>query len=186
MFYEYENADHEAKAMAILTGLGEFIIAFERVCAGMRNCIFCAFRREGLKNQGLAQVFLNKVAAESLRSTLGGVFSELQGQDEEDKEAVKRLLSRIDTLGSTRNKLSHAEWFLNCDYENANDEFTALALKHNVSQNGGAFSLRIPVTQAFLNGQMREATEILVLLNRLAVCLNQTGFKVSEMLSRPL
>ena len=186
MFYQYDNADHEAKAKAVLAGLGEFVIAFERVCAEMRNCILCAFRREGLENQGLSQVVINKCAAEALRSTLGGLFSELRGQDEKDKKAVIDLLARIVTLGSTRNELLHAEWYLNYDYENADDEFTALALKHNASQNGGAYSLKIPVTVAILEEHVKNATEILVLLRRLAICLNQKGFKVSEMLSRPL
>jgi hypothetical protein len=186
VFYQYDNADHEAKAKTVLAGLGEFVIAFERVCAEMRSCILCAFRREGLKNQGLSQVVINKSAVEALRSTLGGLFSELRGQDGEDKNAVKNLLARIDNLGSTRNELLHAEWYLNYDYEDASDEFTALALKHNTSQNGGAYSLKIPVTKAILDEHVKEATEILVLLRRLAICLNQNGFKVSETLSRPL
>ena len=66
-----------------------------------------------------------------------------------------------------------------------NDEFTALALKHNAGQNRGAYSLKI-VTKACLDEHVKEATEILVLLRRLAICLNQRGFKVSEMLSKPL
>lgn len=186
MFYKYDNEEHEIKAKEVLAGLGEFVIAFERVCAEMRSCVFCAFRREGLQNQGLSQVVVNKAAAETLRSTLGGIYSELRGQDAEDQKIVKSLLARIDKLGTTRNQLLHAEWYLNYDYEHANDEFTALALKHNAGQNRGAYSLKIPVTKASLDGHVKEATEILVLLRRLVICLNQRGFKASEMLSKPL
>jgi hypothetical protein len=186
VFYQYDNEEHERKAKEVLAGLGEFVVAFERVCASMRSCIFCIFRREGLTNQGLAQVVVNKAAIEGLRTTLGGLYAELRDQDDEDKKQVKALLSRIDGLGTTRNQLLHAEWYLNSDYEGASDEFIALALKGNSSQSQGAFTLSIPVTKSKLNEHVREATEILVLLRRLTICMNQKGFKVSEMFSKPL
>ena len=186
MFYQYDDEHHERKAKEVLAGLGEFVIAFERVCSEMRSCIFCMFRREGLKNQGLAQVSVNKSAAEGLRAALGGLYSELGDQDEDDRKQVKDVLKRIDKLGSTRNQLLHAEWFLNYDYENADNEFTALAFKNNFSQNDGAYGIKIPVTKASLSSHVREATEILILLRRLAICMNQKGFKVSEMLLKPL
>lgn len=186
MFYQYDNEQHEKKAQEVLAGLGEFVVAFERVCSEMRSCIFCIFRREGLNNQGLAQVTVNKAAAEGLRATLGGLFSELKDQNEADKQQVKELLKRIDKLGSTRNELLHAEWFLNYDYENAGEEFTALALKSNTSQNQGAYGIKVPVTKDSLSSYVREATEILVLLRRLSICMNQKGFIVNKMLSKPL
>ena len=186
MFFQYDNEQHEEKAKEILAGLGEFVIAFERVCSAMRSCIFSAFKKAGLHNQGLAQIVVNKSAAEGLRTTLGGVFHETREQDDEDRKAVRNLLGRIDKLGSVRNELLHAEWFLNYDYEEANEEFRALALKMNSSQNSGAYGLKISVTKESLNCHVKEATEILVLLNRLATCLNQNGLKVSEMLSKPL
>ena len=186
MFYQYDNEEHELKAKEVLSGLGEFVISFERVCASMRSCIFCIFRREGLKNQGLAQVVVNKAAIEGLRTTLGGLYAELRDQDKEDKKQVKILLSRIDKLGTTRNQLLHAEWFLNYDYEDASDEFIALALKNNSSQNQGAYALKIPVTKNKLNENVREAMEILVLLRRLSICINQNGLKVSEIFAKPL
>lgn len=186
MFYQYDNEAHEAKARDVLAALGEFTIAFERVCAEMRSCISCAFRREGLKNQGLSQIVVNKATAEPLRTALGGIYSELNDQDEEDKKHVKNLLSRIDRLSTTRNKLLHAEWFLNYDYEGANENFIALALKRDYGQNNGAYALKIAVTKNTLEQHTREATEILVLLRRLVICLNQKDEKVSEMFSRPL
>ena len=186
MFYQYDNEEHEEKAKEVLAGIGEFVIAFERVCAEMRSCIFCIFRKSGLNNQGLSQVVINKAAAEGLRTTLGGFYAEVREQDKDDKKLVKKLLKRIDELGTVRNQLLHAEWFLNYDYENASDEFTALALKHHASQNQGAYSFTIPVTKESLNLHVKEATEILVLLRRLTICMNQNGFKVSEMLSKSL
>jgi len=185
LFYQYDNEEHESKAKEVLSGLGEFVIAFERICAEMRSCIFCIYRREGLRNQGLAQVVVNKAAAEGLRTTLGGLYAELRDQDEEDKKHVKQLLSRIDHLGTIRNELLHAEWFLNYDYQNATREFYALALKHNASQSG-AYSLKIPISKEILNIHIHEATEILVLIGRLGICMNQKGLKVSEMLSKSL
>jgi len=186
VFYQYDNEEHEQKAKEVLVGLGEFVIAFERVCAEMRSCIFCIFRKEGLTNQGLAQVVANNAAIEGLRTTLGGLYAELRDQDEEDKKQVKNLLARIDRLGTTRNQLLHAEWFLNYDYKKAGDEFIALALKSNSNQSRGAFALTIPVTKTKLTECVREATEISVLLRRLAICMNQKGFRVSEMFARQL
>ncbi len=49
-FYQYDSKEHRERAEAVLTSLGKFVVSFERICAGMRNCIFCAFKREGLKN----------------------------------------------------------------------------------------------------------------------------------------
>ena len=186
MFYQYDNKEHEEKAKEVLSGLGEFVIAFERVCAEMRSVILCIFRKEGLKNQGLSQIVVNKSAAEALRTSLGGLYSELRDQDEKDIKLVKQLLSRVDKLGSIRNKLLHAEWFLNYDYENANDKFTALALKHSTSQNSGAYSLTIPVSKESLNAHVREATEIQVMMRRFGLCMNQNGLKISDVLSKPL
>jgi len=184
VFYQYDNEEHEEKAKEVLAGIGEFVIAFERVCAEMRSCIFSIFRKAGLQNQGLSQVVVNKAAVEGLRTTLGGLYAELRDQDEDDRRIVKNLLARIDKLGTVRNELLHAEWFLNYDYENANDEFTALALKHNARQNQGAYSFTIPVTKESLNNHVKEATEILVLLRRLSICMNQSGLKVDELLSK--
>ena len=186
MFYQYSNHEHELKVKEVLVGLGEFVIAFERVCAEMRNCISCAFSREGLQNQGLSQVIVNNLAAEALRTTLGGLFFELRGPDAEDKRAVKGLLARIDKLGTARNKLLHAEWYLNDDYENVSDEFIALAFKLKANQNKGAYALKTPVMKSTLDDYVKDATEIFVLLRRLTICLNQKGGKVSEMLSKPL
>lgn len=186
MFYQYENEDHERKAKEVLAGLGEFVIAFERVCAGMRSCIHCAFHREGLKNQALSQAFVNPLAAEGLRTALGGVFMELRDQDEDDKKTVSRLLKRIDDLAQTRNKLLHAEWFLNYNYEGADEEFFALALKPHLKQSKGVTFIESDVSRRVLDEHLREATEILVLVSRLATALNQGGLKVSEYLSKPL
>ena len=172
MFYQYDNKEHEKKVKEVLSGLGEFVVAFERICAEMRSCILCVFRKAGLANQGLSQVVVNKAAAEGLRTTLGGLYTELKDQDKEDKKCVKSLLARVDKLGTVRNELLHAEWFLNYDYENSNDEFTALSLKHNSSQNQGAYSLIIAVTKESLCNHVKEATEILVLLRRLTICMN--------------
>lgn len=186
VFYRYDSEDHEKKATEVLARLGEFIIYFERVCAGMRSCIHCAFRRSGLQNHGLSQVVINKLAAEGLRTTLGAVFQELPDQDDDDKKIVRDVLARIDRLGSIRNELLHAEWFFNYEYEEAGDEFYALALKSNSSQNSGANSLKISVTKESLNQHIKESTEIQIFLTRLATCLNEKGLKVSEALSKPL
>lgn len=185
-FSEYSNEDHRAKAVAILASLGNFVVAFERVCAAMRHCIFASFRREGLKNQGLSQVVVNGKAAAFLRETLGAVYAELPDQDEKDRVCVKSVLARVASLATRRNEFLHAEWYTNYDYDGATDEFNALALKYGSSQSDGAFTIPISVNEATLRDSLREATEIQVLLNRLAICLNQKGHKVSEHLNRPL
>ena len=185
-FLEYSDEDHAANTVAVFAALGNFVVAFERVCVAMRQCIFISFRREGLTNQALSQLVVYGTAAAGLRETLGKVYVELRDQDEEDKASVKNLLARVERLAEKRNTLLHAEWYTNYNYEGATEEFTALALKHGASQKDGAYSIHISVTEMSVKGHIREATEIQVLLNRLATCLNQRGYKVSEHLALPL
>lgn len=186
MFYQYDNDEHETKAKDVLAGLGEFVVSFERVCSGMRGCIHSIFRREGLTNQMLCQVTINKLAADGLKTMLGALFVELRDQDEEDKGEVSKLLRDIGKLGETRNNLLHAEWFLNYDYEESSEEFVALALKSNMTQSAGALHIKIPVSRSILNSHIEEATKLQVKLRRLDICLAQKGFKVSKFLSEPL
>ncbi|MBA2409039.1 MAG: hypothetical protein H0V62_04425 [Gammaproteobacteria bacterium] len=185
-FYQYDSEEHRERADAVLTRLGKFVVAFERISAGMRSCICCAFTREGLKNQGLCQALINGKAAAGVREALGSIFTELRDQDEADRACVKNLLGRIASLAEKRNTLLHAEWHLNYDYEGATDDFLAFAMKLGSSQKHGAYFEGMDVNVIRLEELIREALEIQVLVDRLGTCLNQRGLKVSDMLSRPL
>ena len=176
MFYEYDSADHEEQATALLAELGKCVVSFERVCAALRNCIYCAFRKEGL-NQDQCHKMMHKKSVRPLREMLGDKFEKLADQDDDDRTCVTTLLSRIDKLAEQRNCFVHSEWHLNFDYENADEDFHALALKD---------LLPISINNETLCNHVHEATEIQVLLNRLAICLNQKGFKVSEMFVKSL
>ncbi len=186
MFYEYQSEDHEKQATALLTELGKFVVSFERVCAGMRSCLLCAFRKEGLKNQGLCQAVIHGEGAAALRETLGAVCAEMRSLDEDDKLCLKTLLSRIQSLAEQRNGLLHSEWHLNYDYDEADETFHAMALRLAVSQRDGSYAQTIDVSAQALSSLIHEATEIQVLLHRLAICLNQKGFKISEMFAKSL
>ncbi len=176
MFYEYDSADHEEQATALLAELGKCVVSFERVCAGMRNCIYTVSRKEG-RNHDQCQKDLHRKTAGPLREKLGEVFKQLSDRDDEDRKCVTTLLSRIKTLTDERNCFLHSEWHLNFDYENADEDFHALALKD---------LLPISIDKEALCNHIREATEIQVLLHRLAICLNQKRFKLSEMFERPV
>lgn len=186
MFNQFESEQHRDKVQLVLAGLGEFVVSFERVCSEMRCCIREIFQREGLINQGLAQVVSNNLAIEGLRTMLGSLFQELGDQDKADQNAVKKLLGQINKPGTTRNQLLHAEWHLNYDYEGKEDKFFALALKPRASQSDGADWIRTSVSREILDKHIQEATKILVFLRRLTICLRQKGFKASEQFSRPL
>jgi hypothetical protein len=186
MFCEYQSDDHEAQATALLAQLGKFVVSFERVCAGMRSCLYCAFRKEGLTNLGLCQAVVHGKGAAALRETLGAVYAELNDQDDDDKNCVKSLLLRIRALAEQRNRLLHAEWHLNYDYDGADETFYALALRLSANQKNGSYAESISVSAKMLSELIKEATEIQVLLHRLAICLNQKGFKVSEMFGKSL
>jgi hypothetical protein len=183
---EYESPEHEEKATALLAELGRFIVAFERVCVGMRGCIYAAFHKEGLRNQGLSQVIVNGQAAAALRTLLGAIFAELKDQDEDDKACVKSLLKEIEALAARRNSLMHAEWHLNYDYEGATDEFYALAHKPSTSQRNGACDECIDVNKDSLTASIEDAKRAQVLLRRLCYCLAQKGFKVSTEFARSM
>jgi hypothetical protein len=117
---------------------------------------------------------------------LGEVYARLRDQDEKDKACVKGLLGRVAALTETRNSLLHAEWHMNYDYEGATNEFTAIAIKDGWNHKEGAYVIPRDVTESSLQGNIRDARAVQVLLRRLIVSLNQKGFKVSEQFARPL
>jgi len=186
MFYQWESEKHEQQGTALLAELGKFVVSFERVCDGMRNCIECAlWRRTGLRDYPRYQTLVHGKTAGRLRSILHDEYARLTDQDEDDKARVNDLIVRISNLTAARNDLIHGYWFLNFDYENADEEFHALALAHSVDKNG-PFSHTTSVGKDTLAAQIPEATKIQVLLRRLAYSLNQKGFKVSNELDRRL
>ena len=180
------SSDPDAHALAIFTSLGRFIVSFEKVCAAMRQCIHIIFHREGLKNQGLSQVVVNGKPFSILREVLAATYSELRDQDKDDRAIVAKLLIEVNALAEERNRLLHAEWFTNSNYEGATDEFIALTIKLSASQKDGAYFVPVGVSAASLECSKVNATRSLARLKQLAVCLNQSGYKVSEFLARPL
>lgn len=186
MFDEYESEDHREKATAILNRLGKFVVAFEDICAAMRSCLDCAFRREGLKNQSLSQAVTNGLSIFPLRRMLGSVFNSLNDQDDEDQQCVNTLLQQIEKLAEQRNRFMHSEWYLNYDYDNADDKFVAMTLSLKSGERTGPTFATESISAAYLDDQITEAKKILVLLHRLGICLNQSGFKVHEMFAKPM
>ena len=181
MFKEFESEEHEKAVKEIRGLLGEFVIAFEAICASMRSCIHCAFKREGLQNQLLSQAVVNGQSGTPLRLTLWAVCSSLRDQDDDDLLCIKTLISDIERLTTQRNGFMHSEWHLNANYEDAGEEFIGLLPGAKTHKNRGPEFKTDHITVEKLQELMNDTRSIRVRLHKLGICLNQNGFKVSEM-----
>jgi hypothetical protein len=184
MFKRYANEIHEKQAKEFISSLGTFVITFERVCDAMRQCILLIFRKEGLRNQSIAQAVIADRTAAPLREMLGSVYSCLKDQDAKDRKAVLKLLQRIDALGKFRNQLLHSCWEFGTAASEG--EFFAATIKYKASRKKGAYSEIWGYSASFIEKMTKEATATQILLQRLAVCLNQNGFKVEKEFTRPM
>lgn len=182
MFPKYESAEHEQAVTTIYTMLGEFVVNFENICGAMRMCVHCAFKREGLTNQLLSQIVVRRQMAGQLQKILWTVYSSLRDQDDDDRKCVKGLIDRFKALSTERNSFMHSEWHLNYDYEDAGDEFFALLVGTDVNENRAPEFKTKSLSVEMLSELLVESKQLLLGFNKLCTCLNQSGFKVSEML----
>lgn len=184
MFSSYADKTHEAQAREFIAYLGEFVIAFERVCEAMRQSILLVFKKEGLRNQALAQVLVADRTASHLRELLGQLYACLSDQDEADQREVATLLKRVGELSTFRNQLLHSCWGLGDKASPV--ELIATAFKLKANQKSGAYAEILGFSASYIQEKIAEATAIQVLLDRLGTCLLQRGFKVEAEFGRTL
>lgn len=184
MFSEFADRKHREQAEGFLLSLGKFVLAFERVCAAMRNLVILVLRNQGLKNQGAEQVVIGKPGAKDLQRLLAALCAELPGLDEDDCAAVKDLVACIDKLITERNLLVHSDWHLGVEADE--NELKAVSFKFKATPSRGAFIQEHWRSPSEVQEWTRNARECQVRLQRLQYCVNQTGFKVAAELRKPL
>jgi len=182
MFKKYADEKHRKQAEEFIMEIGEFVLAFERVCDDMRHTIMLMLRAQGLQNQGMAQVVVDDKASADLQLLMGAIYCELPNQDAEDKKHVQGLLARIKKVTERRNILLHSAW--NFGNQAAYAEMYAATIRLKPGQNKGGSSEIHGYSASYVRDQSRELTKIQVLLRRLQICIAQAGHKVSTKFSK--
>lgn len=184
VFKEFADEKHREQCEEFLLSFATFVLAFERVCASMRFLVMSMLRNQGLKNQGMEQVIIGKPRAAELRDLLGALYTELPDQDEDDRAAVKDLVTSIQKLTTERNLLVHSDWHFGDAA--AESELTAASFRFKATPSRGATFEEHWRSSSEVEEWTRKAKECQVLLQRLQYCVNQTGFKVSVEFRRSL
>lgn len=184
MIKEFADEKHQNQAEEFIMELGNFVLAFERVCDVMRYLIMFMLRSQGLKNQGIEQVIVGDKAAVELQTLLGAIYCELPDQDESDRKCVKDLLKSFKEITEKRNILLHSSW--NLGSSAADQELYAATIRFRVSQNSGSGAEVHGYSASYIRDLSNQLNRIQVLAQRLQYCVNQSGFKVSSEFARPM
>ena len=186
MTNEYADDAHREQAEEFIMELGNFVLAFERVCDAMRYIIMFTLRSQGLKNQGMEQVLIGDKAAAELQILLGALYCEIPGQDDKDKNCVKELLKGIKEIAEKRNILLHCSWNLGSKAAAVDKELYAATVRFRAKQNTGSGPEVHGFSASYIRGLSAELKRIQVLLQRLQYCVTQPGFKVADEFARPM
>ncbi len=184
MFKKFTNEAHQNQAEEFIMEIGQFVLAFERVCDVIRHLIMFSLRSQGLKNYGIEKIIIADKAAAELQVLLGAIYCELPGQDESDKKCVKDLLKDFKKITEKRNILLHSAW--NLGNYTADPELYAATIRHRTKQNTGADTEVHYFSAEDVRDLSSQLTHIQVLLHRLQCCITQKGFKVSSEFSKSL
>jgi hypothetical protein len=181
---KYANEKHQQQAEEFIMELGKFVLAFERVCDVMRFLIMFMLRSQGLKNQGMEQVIVGDKASADLQVLLGAIYCELPDQDEKDRKCVKDVLKEFKEITEKRNVLLHSSW--NVGNKAADEELFAATVRFRAKQNQGSGTEVHGISAAEVRTLSNRLERVQVLLQRLQVCIVQSGFKVEAEFSKPM
>lgn len=185
MIKKYKNKTHEAQATEFIMELGEFVLAFERVCELMRFAVVFLLQSQGLNNQDMAYVIIGDKSSAELQVLLGALYMEIPEQDDEDRNTIKELLKRIKKVAEQRNILLHNSWNLG-ESESLGEEIMAVATRFRTKQNAGSSIEPHGVNPSYLRELSMELTAIQVLLQRFFVCISHPKHKVSIELNKEI
>lgn len=114
---------HEArtKGMQIQYALiGEFVCAFESVCAEMRTAIMFLGGRTGMSDQSFVQAITTELTAMPLLRAFRSVAIE-KCSDPFETQVLDIICKRFDALISKRNTILHGTWYINYASEDQTD-----------------------------------------------------------------
>jgi hypothetical protein len=181
-FSEFATDKQEEQGLEFRQQLGSFVIAFERMCEAMQVVIVTVLKVQGLTNDSMAHVLVGDLTSSPLQKLLGGVYSHLDGQSEQDRCAVKDLLKEIASITERRNEVLHSVWrFPTSVFE---DDIEPVGSKMHVSGKNGADLKHFQYSAADLETFVNDAERCQVKLNRLQRCVANKDASVSKEFSR--
>jgi len=101
--------------------IGEFIVQFEHVCQAMQTAIRSLLYEQGLQNKSVANILLAGHTAEPLRALFESLIGEIVNPNDNEKEIIKNILSRIQEITAKRNDVVHSTWFIGWGNEATQD-----------------------------------------------------------------
>ncbi len=145
----------------IYRGIGEFVVKFEMVCFSISLCTQAMLERSGLRSQQISQVLLAGLTAEPLRTLFESLAAETNWLSEDERAALKSLLSRFQRLTTERNDIVHGTWLLDFgNYASHQSEFgKAIGLKYHRNKDGVA-TKNLAKTASELKAHIDEAIEL--------------------------
>jgi hypothetical protein len=183
MYKKFADDKHQIQAEEFIMELGKFVLAFERVCDGMRHIIMFSLRSQGLNNQGVEEVIVGDKAAAELQTLLGAIYCELPNQDESDRKCVKDLLKDFQGITEKRNVLLHSSW--NFGSGSADQSLYAATVRFRAKQNSGSGTEVHAYSASYIRDLSKQLERVQVLLGRLQYCITQK-FKVSSEFAKSL
>jgi len=129
----YKNQTNELYA-----SIGKFLVNFELVCFNIQTAIIFILYDSGLKNQQLTKIMLAGHTAEPLKSILHSLIGETVPLNENEKEIIKNIFTRIQKLIESRNNIVHSTWFIGWSNETMIDFSEASGHKLHKNKDGEA------------------------------------------------
>jgi hypothetical protein len=102
----------------------------------MRTAIIFILDDSGLKNQQLTNIMLAGHTAEPLKSILHSLIGETVRLNENGKEIIKNIFTRIQKLIGSRNDIVHSMWFIGWSNDTMMDFSEASGYKLHKNKDG--------------------------------------------------
>ena len=145
--------------------IGEFVCAFESVCAEMRRAIMLLGGRTGFDDQAFVQAITAELSAMPLlRSFQSVAIRKLT--DPFEKQVLDIIYKKIDALISFRNSVLHATWYINYASEGQTDFSVGLKLKNT---KGGVTNKSLTVSEEGFRPFIEEGWDLAELVHRFAM-----------------
>lgn len=164
--------------------IGEFIVKFEHVCHAMQTTITFIMQGQGLKNQQVAHVIMAGYTADPLRTLLESLIGELIKLNDNEKQIIKNIFSRIQKITEIRNNIVHSTWFIGWGNETTQDFSEAPGFKLHKNKQGMATKTFKYKAEDFAI-HIKETEKLSTLVMRLFGCIVanfsiEKNFKINE------
>jgi len=162
----------------LYASIGEFIVKFEHVCHAMQTTITFIIHGQGLKNQRVANILLAGYTADPLRTLLESLIGETVDLNNNEKNIIKNIFSRIQKITEKRNDIVHSTWFIGWGNETTQDYTDAPGHKLHKNKQGAALKAFNYKSDNF-SEFVEEAEKLSSLVLRLHGCIT-SGFSIEK------